>query len=236
MQRTVTIGLVLIGLTAASAPKAPATTAPTAQKQAAKSTAPVTVADAPADEYFGPFKYSALSTRTKIDALGRAYRERWTDDASLVHDAGLVQSSLEAWAQKYPKDRWLAPTAFHLAQLYMEIQSPDARSHARTMFDYVAKTYPATPQGHLARARLAQGFPPLHDEPPVSPTPSPYGPSPAPSAQPAASGAPEAPAAPSPAASAAPAKAAPQSSAAPKAAPQSSTPPAPAPVASAKPG
>src|SRR5579885_1244772 len=82
-------------------------------------------ADAPADEYFGPFKYSAISVRTKIDALGRSYRERWADDASLVHDAQMVESSFRVWAQRYPKDKWLAPTAFHLAQLYQEIQTKD---------------------------------------------------------------------------------------------------------------
>ena len=80
-------------------------------------------ADAPADEYFGPFKYSAISVRMKINALGRSYHERWADDGSIVHDALLVESSYRAWAAKYPKDRWLAPTAFHLAQLYQDIQS-----------------------------------------------------------------------------------------------------------------
>ncbi len=132
--------------------------------------------NAPADVYFGPFKYSAISTRTKIDALGRSYQQRWADDASLVHDAGMVESSLRDWAKRYPHDHWLAPTAFHLAQLYMEIQTPDARAHAKSMFQYLAQTFPTTPQGHLARLRLHQGFPPLHDESPVAPTPSPYGP------------------------------------------------------------
>ena len=47
----------------------------------------------------------------KINALGRSYHERWSDDASIVHDALLVESSYRAWAEKYPKDRWLAPTA-----------------------------------------------------------------------------------------------------------------------------
>jgi hypothetical protein len=147
--------------------------------------------DAPADESFGPFKYTAISTRTKITALGRSYRERWADNASIVHDAGLVESSLRAWAQKYPKDRWLAPTAYHLAQLYQLVQSEDAHSHARAMYEYVAKNFPASKEAHLARLRLQQGLPPLHAESAVSPTPNPYG-SAAPSALPAASAAPSA--------------------------------------------
>ena len=143
--------------------------------------------DAPADEYFGPFKYSAISVRTKIDALGRSYNERWADDASLVHDAGLVESSYRAWAQRYPKDRWLAPTAFHLAQLYQEIQTQDAHDKALAMYRYVAQTVPKTKEGHFARLRLAQGIPALHAESPVSPTPAPYG---SPAASPGTSPAP----------------------------------------------
>ena len=140
--------------------------------------------DAPADEYFGPFKYSAISVRTKIDALGRAFRERWADDASIVHDAQLVESSYRVWAQKYPNDKWLAPTAYHLAQLYQEVQSPDARNKAIAMYRYIAQTFPKAKEAHYARLRLSQGLPAMHPEPPVSPTPNPYGsaaPSPLPS-------------------------------------------------------
>lgn len=191
--------------------------------------------DAPADEYFGPFKYSAISVRTKITSLGRSYRERWQDDASIVHDAGLVESSFRVWAQKYPKDRWLAPTGFHLAQLYQEVQTDDARNHARAMYDFVAKNYPSSKEAHFSRLRLAQGFPPFHPEPPVSPTPSPYGPRPgspapgeSPSAAPAPSSASPAPAPPSPAAGASPAAAQPaRSTAAPRPSPAGSPSPRP---------
>jgi hypothetical protein len=143
--------------------------------------------DAPADMSFGPFKYTAISVRTKIDALARSHRERWADNASLVHDAGLVESSYRVWAQRYPKDRWLAPTAFHLAQLYQSIQSEDARTHARAMFEYVAKTFPNSKEAHLARLRLREGFPQLRPDTPLSPTPNPYAPaaSAAPSTSPA---------------------------------------------------
>jgi len=147
--------------------------------------APAT-ADAPADEYFGPFKYSALSVRTKIDALARSYNERWQDDASLVHDALMVESSYRVWAQRYPRDKWLAPTAYHLAQLYQEVQTPDARAHALAMYQYVAKAFPASKEAHNARLRLRQGLPPLHPESPVSPTPNPYAPTPTPTAEPTA--------------------------------------------------
>ena len=207
--------------------------------------------DAPADEYFGPFKYSALSVRSKITALGRSYRERWADDASIVHDAQLIESSYKVWAQKYPRDTWLAPTAYHLAQLYQEVQTQDARNHARAMYDFVAKTFPKSKEAHFARLRLAQGFPSLHAETPVSPTPNPYAAaSAAPSGSPAeaatASSAPASASASSAPASAAPAASGPPrpatspaatNSAAPSTAtrPVPSTSPKPAPPASPKP-
>ncbi len=218
MIRTVMLGLALVATTV-GAGKAPPKTmnAPAVAKSA----------DAPADEYFGPFKYSAISVRTKINALGRSYHERWSDDASIVHDALLVESSYRAWAEKYPKDRWLAPTAFHLAQLFQDVQTQDARSHARSMYELVVKNFPTSKEAHLARLRLSQGFPALHDESPVSPTPAPYGPaSPVPgaSAVPGASTVPGT--APVPGAS-------PGSSPAPAASPTAA--PAPSPAASAKP-
>jgi len=184
MIRTVLLGLALVAVTAAAAIAAP---------KAANLPAPATSADAPADEYFGAFKYSAISVRMKINALGRSYQERWAGDASIVHDALLVESSYRAWAAKYPKDRWLAPTAYHLAQLYQDVQTQDARNHARAMYEFLVKNYPASKEAHLARQRLSQGFPALHGESPVSPTPSPYGPaSPVPGASPAASSGPSA--------------------------------------------
>jgi hypothetical protein len=131
--------------------------------------------DAPADEYFGPVKYSAISIRTKIDALGRAYKARWENDASIVHDADLVAASYVAWAHKYPHDTWLAPTAYHLAQLYAVVQSATARDRARAEYAYVARTFPKTSEGRASHARLAQGFRPLVAESALHPTPSPYG-------------------------------------------------------------
>jgi len=131
--------------------------------------------DAPADEYFGPVKYSAISIRTKIDSLSRSYKYRWESDASIVHDADLVAASYTAWAHKYPHDAWLAPTAYHLAQLYAVVQSPTARDRARAEYAYVARTFPKTSEGKSSRQRLAQGFRPLMKETAVRATPSPYG-------------------------------------------------------------
>ena len=227
MIRTVMLGVAVLAATVGATKTSPnATKAP---PKTANLPAAAKSPDAPADEYFGPFKYSAISTRTKINALARSFRERWSDDASIVHDALMIESSLRAWAQKYPKDRWLAPTAFHLAQLYQNVQTQDARSHSRAMYELVAKDYPTSKEAHFARLRLNQGFPPLHDEPPVAPTPSPYGPaSPVPGASPPAAGAPAA--APSGAPATSPSTApAPATTTAPAASPAASAAPKPSP-------
>jgi hypothetical protein len=131
---------------------------------------------APADEYFGRFKYSAISVRTKIDALARAYDSRWEDDASILHDAGLVEDSLRAWVGRYPQDPWAPAAALHLAELYARVQTKTARERAIAAYRYVAQTFPHASQAHLARLRLAQGFPALHAESALRPTPSPYAP------------------------------------------------------------
>jgi hypothetical protein len=129
--------------------------------------------EAPADEYFGPLHLSAIAIRMRIDVLGRRYSARTESDDNLVHDAGDVETALKLWNQRYPNDVWAAPTAYHLAQLYQEIQTATARARARAAFAYVASAYPTSKFGHVTRLRLAQGFPPLHAESPVVASPGP---------------------------------------------------------------
>ena len=160
---------------------------------------------APADEYFGPLRMSGLAIRMRIDVLGRRYHARSESDDDLLHDAGDVETALHLWSGRYPHDTWLAPTAFHLAQLYAVIQTPVARVRAAAAFRYVGGSFGATHDAHLARLRIAQGFPALHVESPIaSPTPStspfPDGTMPAVVSSPTTSGAPVA-GSPAPAAS-----------------------------------
>ncbi len=168
--------------------------------------AAVDTSAAPADEYFGAQKMSAIGIRMRIDKLGRRYHARTISDADLLHDAAIAEAALRAWGDKYPRDPWLAPTAFHLEQLDQTVQSTAARAQATDLLRYIAHDFAKTKYGHLSRLRLAQGFPPLHAESIVVATPNPYA-----SAAPAtpgpatATGAPTpATASPSPGASAAP--------------------------------
>lgn len=214
---TPTLALVVALAKATPEPKAKATASTHAERRLAEL--------APADQYFGPLKMSAIAIRTRIDALGRRYLARTESDADLLHDAANIEVSMNAWRERYPNDTWLAPTAFHLGELYQEIQTPVARARARATFRFVGETYAKTPQGHLARLRLVQGFPPLHDESPVVATPVPVTPS-ASSSPPVVPVSGTTPAAPVPGAS-------PTPGASPPASPGAS--PQPSPGASAKP-
>jgi hypothetical protein len=131
--------------------------------------------DAAADEYFGPFHMSALQIRMKIGDLGRRYNARTISDHDLIHDAALEEAALRIWRNKYPKDTWLAPTAFHLEQLFQAVQSDEARKHATSLLAYIDRYFHDTKYGKIARLRIAQGFPPLHEESVVvaAPTPRP---------------------------------------------------------------
>jgi hypothetical protein len=132
---------------------------------------------APLDAYFGPFKLSAIEIRHRIDALGVRYHSRTISDGDLMHDAGLLESAMDVWQRQYPRDSWIVPTIYHLEQLYQAVQTNEARAHATTLLKFLIETYPKTPQAHLSRLRLAQGFPPLRPETATRSTPNPYGPS-----------------------------------------------------------
>jgi hypothetical protein len=161
---------------------------------------------APADVYFGPFAMSPLSIRSMIGFLGRQYHYRTISDRDLLRKALVTEDALRRWRTKYPKDPWLAPTFFHLEQLYQAVQTEEARKHATAILKDVVANYPDTKQGHLSRSRLAAGFPPLIPETPLLASPAPSAqpspaatesggesPQPAPSASAGASAMPSAP-------------------------------------------
>lgn len=129
---------------------------------------------------------SPIGIRQAIGFLGRNYVWRTMTDEQLLHEAEWVEQALYDWQRQFPRDNWLPPTAFHLMQLYAEIQTPDARAHATDMISYIIANWPYSKQAHLCRLRLAQGFPPFHEEPPMRPT-MPPSPTPAPSATPSSS-------------------------------------------------
>jgi len=159
---------------------------------------------APLDRYFGTMQMSPIGIRNAIDALARYYTWRTESDADLVHDAEWIEQALFAWQQQFPRDNWLPPTAFHLMQLYAEIQTQDARDHAIDMLHHIVTSWPDSTYAHLARLRIEQGFPPFHVEPTMrptitpSPTPTPFGMTPSPSPTPVPTATPTEPPSPTP--------------------------------------
>ncbi|MBV8599943.1 MAG: hypothetical protein JO359_00110 [Candidatus Eremiobacteraeota bacterium] len=121
---------------------------------------------------------SPIGIRQQIGFLGRNYTWRTMTDEQLVHDAELIEEALRDWQAHFPNDTWLAPTAFHLEGLYGEIQTPDARQHAARMLQYIVEHWPKSKYAHASRIRLANGFPPLHEEPSMRPTIPPATPTP----------------------------------------------------------
>ncbi len=134
---------------------------------------------APADEYFGAQKMSAIGIRMRVDALGRQYHARTIADSDLVHDATMAEQSMIAWHAKYPNDPWLPSAAFHLEQLFQTVQSNDARAEATKMLHFVANNFSKTTFAHASRIRLAQGFPALQPETALVASPAPAAPVPA---------------------------------------------------------
>ena len=123
---------------------------------------------------------SPIGIRQAIVYLDHMYDWRTMSDEDIVAEAQPVEQSLRAWGNQFPKDPWLPPTAYHLMQLYAEIQTSGARAHAFTMMYYIVGKWPSTKEANLCRERLTQGFPPFHDEPPLRPTMPPSTPTPTP--------------------------------------------------------
>jgi hypothetical protein len=154
---------------------------------------------APGDEYFGKMKMSALGVRYAIQHLKIAAYHHATWPQNILHDTLQADDALYDWSKKYPKDTWLAQTAWGLVGLYEMIPGSIARNHAQAALDYLVKVWPKTKYAHDARLLLKNGLPPQPAEW-TMPTPAPAAtpsPSPAPSA-PASPGLPAPPESPVP--------------------------------------
>jgi hypothetical protein len=185
--RAVRVWILVLFAGVSRAPALAATPAPQATPSTATHSAGA--GSAPVDQYFGSFGMSPLSIRSSIGFLGRQYHYRTISDHDLLHKALLTEDALRKWRTAYPADPWLAPTFFHLEQLYQAVQTEEARKHATAILKAVVLYFPDTKEGHLSRLRLAAGFPPLVAESPLVSSPAP---SAAPSADADASSAPQA--------------------------------------------
>ena len=146
--------------------------------------AQVAATTAPADQYFGKLKMSALRIRYETMQLKKRYENHDLLPDQTLHLLLLTQDAFDEWARLYPKDPWLASTGYELAQLYEELPGTVARDHAVALLVYVKSHFPETSYARESRDQLHRGIR-AKLEPAWASTPSP-----APSATPVVTPAP----------------------------------------------
>jgi hypothetical protein len=111
---------------------------------------------APADEYFGKLKMSALRVRYETMQLKKRYETHQLLPEQAEHLLLLTQNSFDQWAVRYPQDPWLASTGFLIAALYAELPGTAAREHAVTLYVLVKSHFPNS--SYAASSRFAGGL------------------------------------------------------------------------------
>jgi hypothetical protein len=119
--------------------------------------ATLAVTSAPADEYFGKLKMSALRVRYETMQLKKRYETHQLLPAQAEHLLLLTQDSFDQWAVRYPKDPWLASTGFLIAALYAELPGTVARERAVTLYVYVKSNFPSSSYATSSRNALHRG-------------------------------------------------------------------------------
>ncbi len=139
---------------------------------------------APADQYFGKLKMSALRVRYETMQLKKRYETHQLRADETIHLLVLTEDAFEEWSRLYPKDPWLASTGFAMAHLYEELPGQLSRDRAVKLFVYVKTSFPNTHYAAESRNELHEGIR-------VKPMPS-ASPVPTPTTTPTGSGAPSA--------------------------------------------
>jgi type II secretory pathway pseudopilin PulG len=119
--------------------------------------ATLAVTSAPADEYFGKLKMSALRVRYETMQLKTRYETHRLLPEQTEHLLLLTQDSFDQWAARYPKDPWLASTGFLIAVLYAELPGANAREHAVTLYVFVKSHFPRSSYATSSRSALHHG-------------------------------------------------------------------------------
>jgi len=114
--------------------------------------------NAPADQYFGQLKVSALRIRYEIMQVRPRYETHKLLPEEASHLLVLNEDAFYKWAAAYPKDAWLASTGYLLAQLFAELPGNDARNRAIRAFTYVKVHFPNTTYGKESATALKKGI------------------------------------------------------------------------------
>ncbi len=136
---------------------------------------------APADQYFGKLKMSALRIRYETMQLKKRYETHQLLPDQTLHLLLLNEDAYMDWARRYPTDSWLPSTGYAMAQLYEELPGTQARDRAVALLTYVKSHFPKTPYAGKSRAALHGGISVKPEPAWATQTPEP---SPSPSAAP----------------------------------------------------
>ena len=130
---------------------------------------------APTDEYFGKLKMSSLRIRYEIVSIRDRYETHKLLPGQAQHLALLTEDAFWDWARKYPKDDWLASTAYLFAKLYEEMPGTLARDRAVALLTWTKSRFPATKYAAQSRNDLHRGVPvrPVPAWAAVTPSPAP---------------------------------------------------------------
>ena len=112
---------------------------------------------APVDQYFGKLKMSALRIRYEVVSIRDRYETHKILPEEALHLALLTEDAFDDWARKYPKDSWLASTAYMFAKVYAEMPGATAREHAVKLYTFVSSKFPSTHYASESRAALHRG-------------------------------------------------------------------------------
>lgn len=112
---------------------------------------------APVDQYFGKLKMSALRIRYEVVSIRDRYETHKILPEDALHLALLTEDAFDDWARKYPKDSWLASTAYTFAKVYAEMPGTTARNHAVALFTFVKSNFPNTRYASESRDALHRG-------------------------------------------------------------------------------
>ena len=138
---------------------------------------------APADEYFGPLKLSIIGIQNTMRDIGLRYK--YNNDLAVPSFAStqLVESAVRDWAHRYAHDPQLPHNAYLLQRLYTQILLQKSRDRAAVVAQWMAVTFPTSPQEkqlkktlaaeHLAPIPTPSPTPVPTDTPSASPEPSP---------------------------------------------------------------
>ncbi len=114
---------------------------------------------APGDQYFGKLKMSAVHIRYEIVSIRDRYWTHKILPTDAMHLASLTEDAFDDWARRYPKDDWLASTAYNFAQLYGLLPGTEAHDRAVALLKFVTTRFPHTSYAASSRTQLHRGVP-----------------------------------------------------------------------------